>query len=260
MAHKRKHSQERHWLNREYGGMPGWGFVVAGLVFIGVGGLWAVKSGEPAPGSTWTPPVKVEASASPEPTHSATPPSVAFLGDSYTVGAGTSDDAHAGRWTAVVAEDLGWRASTYARGGTGYVNDGGEDAAYATRVDAIIDAEPDIVVVSGGRNDSYFAPVDVEAAALDVFRTLRLGLPDAQVVVLGSWWDDDEPTSEYTAVREAIASAAEAAGVAYVDAGEPLVGHPELISDDGVHPNDAGYVALAHAAEAALVGAGIVEG
>ena len=41
--------------------------------------------------------------------------------------------------------------------------------------------------------------------------------------------------------------AASAAGAKYVDLGQPLAGREDFVIEDGVHPADAGYAAIAAA-------------
>lgn len=172
-----------------------------------------------------------------------TPPDVVFLGDSYTVGIGSEGPD----WPTTVSAALGWNAVNLAAGGTGYVTEAGVEGcgkehcgAYLEQSTAIA-GNPDIIIVSGGRNDSGDG---IEAAALKLFTTLHEENPNATVIALSPWMDDDPPGDALTAAATAIHAAADASDVAYIDTGQPFVGHPELISADGVHPNADGYAAL----------------
>lgn len=170
-------------------------------------------------------------------------PDVVFLGDSYTVGIGSEGPD----WPTTVSGALGWNAVNLAAGGTGYLTEAGvagcgkEHCGAYLEQSASIEGEPDIIVVSGGRND---VGDGLEAAATALFTSLQERYPESTVIALSPWTDDDPPAEALTAATTAIRSAAEAAEVAYIDTGQPFVGHADLISADGVHPNAAGYAAL----------------
>ncbi|WP_194420389.1 SGNH hydrolase domain-containing protein [Microbacterium abyssi] len=178
-----------------------------------------------------------------EPRTPISPPEVVFLGDSYTAGIGSDGPD----WPTSVSEELGWNAVNLAAGGTGYVTEAGVEGcgkehcgAYLEQSEAITD-EPDIIVVAGGRNDPAES---IEAAALKLFTSLRDAHPDATVIALSPWADDDPLNEAFTAKSAAVQKAAAGADVIYVDTGQPFVGHADLISSDGVHPNAAGYTKL----------------
>lgn len=176
-------------------------------------------------------------------------PTVAFVGDSYTSGVGSTSPAQG--WPTVAATQNEWSAQVFAQGGTGYRN-GEPGANYAARLDAIIDASPAAVIVAGGRNDLAFTPGEVEASATDFLTSLRDRLPGVAVYVVAPWWDDDDPPAEFWAVSDAIRAAAESSGAVFIDTGQPLAGRAELLTPDGVHPNDAGHAALGETVAAAI--------
>lgn len=198
------------------------------------------------------------ANAKAGPPTSAPMPKVAFLGDSYTYGNGAGSPA--ARWSTRTALTMGWDEINAGVSGTGYSN-GGTNAGgkpYTDRVADIVSQRPAIVIVSGGRNDL----VQKDARALDAavtktFADLRAGLPTAKIVALSPVWDDDQPPTQLPALGETVRAAVTTVGGTYLDIGEPLVGHPEAMSKDGVHPNDAGYKLLADATVEALTAAGI---
>lgn len=183
---------------------------------------------------------------------------VAFIGDSFTEGAGSSTTTREYRWSTLVSDELGWVEKNFAVGGTGYVNGGPADAPFHTVVPEVVATEPDIVVVAGGGNDQWSEPAEVEDAAGDLFATLRSELPDAQIIVISPWWHTEPPASMPDLI-EAVRSAAEADGATFVDTGQPLQGHREWLSGDGIHPNDEGYAVLADAVLDALRGEGLVD-
>lgn len=194
----------------------------------------------------------VATASSPQASSTPTKPLAVFLGDSYTAGVGGEGT----KWTTLVSEHFGWEELNLGHAGTGYVTSltgtQAEQAcfktscpAYGVLVPAVIDAEPAVVVISGGRNDRG---TDVSEAAEELFTNLRSQLPQAQIYVLTPIWDDDyAPPAIFTAAS-AVRTAAATSGIAAVDIGHPLTGKPQLISRDGVNPNAAGYEVLAEVA------------
>ena len=181
------------------------------------------------------------------------PNSVAFLGDSYSAGAGAAKDQG---FVNLVSAQLGLTAANFAQGGTGYVKriDAkgtgacGRDVClnYGEMADKVIVNGPAAVVVSGGRNDPS-DPASFDAATNALFAKLRAGLPNAKLIATSPVWGADGPPPQAEAMRESIRAAVTASGGVFVDLGQPLAGHPELLTKDNVHPNDAGHKVLADA-------------
>jgi lysophospholipase L1-like esterase len=103
--------------------------------------------------------------------------------------------------------------------------------------------DADVVVVFGSRNDKFLPAADVKSQAVAALDAVRSQSPSAELVVIGPAWDDDVPPDELFATRDAVASAAVAAGAVFVDpmAEQWFLDRPALIGADGVHPNDAGH-------------------
>src|SRR4051794_19196648 len=97
--------------------------IVAGLALLAVGTPIALSRGQ-VTGATESTPSAATTTAP------ASAPTVAFLGDSYTVGAGAS--APERRWATLVAAARGWHELNFGQNGTGYVNSGAtsDDAPY----------------------------------------------------------------------------------------------------------------------------------
>ncbi|WP_062527384.1 SGNH/GDSL hydrolase family protein [Demequina rhizosphaerae] len=247
MAKRRhKHPSQQHWLNRDYGGMPGWGIVLSGLFIVGVAGLGAWKYSQPEPVPSWTPAARE--STTPEPSASEAPERlrVSFVGDSYTWG-GTEG------WPSLLGAALDFEVekSTFglfaAQGGTGYVTVGTADGAerFGGRVDEIVAAAPNFIIVAGGINDGRQDTADVASAADDFYGRLRAGLPEARIVVVGPFSPIGEDAKK-VADRDAIFTAAEAHGVTDFIDPLPWFGDGGVeISDDGVHPTVAGHAQIA---------------
>jgi lysophospholipase L1-like esterase len=181
-------------------------------------------------------------------------PVLAVYGDSYSAGGRQGGKGAAG-WPAIVAERLDADLRLHAAGGAGYVN--GSQAADETFLDQVRGApEPDadIVVVFGSRNDKFLPVDDVKRQAAAVYEVIRSASSSARLVVIGPAWDDDVPPDELFRTRDAVSSAAVAAGALFVDplAQEWLLGRTELIGTDGVHPNDAGHAYVADLIEPVL--------
>ena len=185
-----------------------------------------------------------------------------FVGDSYTAGAGSTQ----GSWADRMAPRVGWQFKNLALGGTGYLNQSSKAGCgldfcpnYDGVIPGIAKESPTMVVVSGGRNDTALNPVDVQASITKFYQELHATMPTAKIIALSPVWDATHPPAALADIASSVQQAAVAAGGAYVDIGEPLAGHPELIAADKVHPNDAGHEALAVATEKALRAAGVVK-
>jgi len=203
------------------------------------------------------------ASYKPAPATASAPPPVplvAFIGDSYSAGSGSPDPLQ--RWTTLTSQKMGWVERNFAVPGTGYVNEGkpgtcGKPACprYAGVVSEVVKAGPSIVVISGGRNDVWYAPDDVRASVADLVAQIHRGLPHAKLVITSPLWDARPAPATMQSVIAAVKGAAEASGTPYAELGEPLAGHPDLIFTDGVHPNVAGHAAISDAAAKAITAA-----
>lgn len=208
-------------------------------------GVLAVAVGALATFAVNTAATPTEASSAPRPiptfgTARAEPTTVAFLGDSYTEGAGSSKD-RTHRWSTTVSNSLGWSETIIAIGGTGFVS--GDN--YVNQLPRVVATGADVVVISGGRNDVDELIEDVKRNAMQVLGGVRAGLPEARIIVLSPWWDDDEAPDRLTDVASAMSDAAASVGAEFIDSGQPLADRPDLMSADGIHPNDAGYAAIA---------------
>jgi len=226
------------WWTRETAGAPHWMvIVVLALAAAVVGVPLTVNLSQP-----------VEAySPKPRPSQTiSTPHVVAFVGDSYTHGEGSTSRLL--RWSSLVADDRGWVEANLGVGGSGYVN----GDAYVNRLDALVLAHPDTVIVSGGRNDIWHDPETVGAAASDLIAAVRERATSAEILILNPWWDDDVAPDTLLAVADQIRAAAARAGVTYLETGQPLLGNPATVIEDGVHPSDARHRAIADAVLAAL--------
>ncbi|WP_179272190.1 SGNH/GDSL hydrolase family protein [Rhodococcus sp. 05-2254-6] len=196
-----------------------------------------------------------------EPPQSAPPPTrfipdsvpvVVFLGDSYSKGIGASTNGK--RWTTLVSAAMGWSELNLAEGGSGYTTTYlGQKTDYAIKLDVVAAAQPDIVVVSGGRNDYEAGTSSVTGAvALSLFEAIKAAAPNTEVIVTSPIWDSTEPPADFATLIDGVKAATASAVARYLDIGEPLADHPDMIDPDGLHPNDAGHRIIAGAVVSVL--------
>ncbi|MBB3676962.1 SGNH/GDSL hydrolase family protein [Modestobacter versicolor] len=254
---------KRDWTSGP-GGAPWWalGVILVGVALLAF--LYPMATGrlqDPLPEAERA---RLAAAAAPSPSEEAgaAPAVAAFIGDSYTVGAGT--EAPEQSFTARVAAHEGWREANLGRGGTGYVTALEGDVAqaacsldrcptYTEMIDDAVAVAPDVVVVSGGRNEVDVADdADYADGVAAFFRTLREQLPAARIIAISPLWSDGAPPDELALVAEAVRVGVTGAGGSYLDVGQPLQEHPEWVIDDGIHPDPTGHAAIADAVNARL--------
>ncbi len=135
-------------------------------------------------------------------------------------------------------------------GGTGYVNVGTKGTVFGERAARLVTPDTALVVFVGGANDGWPDDLPTLAAAVhDTFAQTRKTVPHAKLLVIGPIDPDlsaGRPPA-ITQVRDIVRDQAAAVGATFVDpiADEWLVGHPELLKADGLHPNGAGNDYLA---------------
>ncbi|MDJ1113255.1 SGNH/GDSL hydrolase family protein [Microbacterium dauci] len=251
---------------RRYGG-PNQGARLTALIAVAVVGVLVVVLAAMALNRETDVPTAAGYTPKPQPTPvDRSWPTAVFIGDSYTVGAGGAK----GGFVKTVARSQKWAAVNLGRGGTGYTdnptqtqenakNACGRDYCESFReiIPLALKESPDIVVVSGGRVNSKTTPATVDSAVQDVFASIREALPNARIIAISPLWDSREPPEGLQAVARSVKEHVEAVGGEYLDVGQPLGGHPEMVAADLVHPNDDGYSAIASAVVAALGGRGL---
>jgi lysophospholipase L1-like esterase len=214
-----------------------------------------------APSSSAAPPPAVQVTSSPatatgslgvdatSATQAAGDPVIAFLGDDWTVGVGAGRRAE--RFSTLLCRQLPARERNFGVPGTGYAKTSDAGGAYQARVEAVVAAHPQVVVVSGGRNDRSDYPATAADAARRLFATLHTRLPDAVLVAVAPFWGDSDLPPEMVALGRAVEQGVTAAGGTYLDVPDPIHGHPTLMADDA-DPNAKGYAAIAAALEPQL--------
>jgi len=236
-------------FSRDIGGMPVWALILSAVVAVGAIGAFSMASAADGRSTAYTLPSDAATPQLPQPM-----PLVAFLGDSYTQGVGGGGVT----WPDLVGKDHGWDIANLALGGTGYLRTSDERGCGRPYCGRYIEASqeiigsPRIIFVAGGRNDLRLETADIAAAAEHLFADLRERYPAAQLFVVNPWYDDDAPPAQLATVTTVVRAAAGGAGAVFLETGQPLEGEPDLIVDDGVHPNSDGYRALAAAVAEAL--------
>lgn len=174
-------------------------------------------------------------------------PVAAFIGDSYTIGAGAS--AQDKQWTTIVSNRLGWIQHNFGNGGTGYITvstKGGPN--YLGVLDDVAASNPDLVVVSGGQNDMARFGDDesaVSQAITDTYSGLRQRLPDTRIIAIGPSVPGSI-TATVIAFDRDVQNAASTVGAQYISLLTPIPAIQQwMVLADGVHVNDSGHQAIA---------------
>lgn len=203
------------------------------------------------------------------------------FGDSLSEGSNMNTGGGAGTWASRTAAALGYETAwNEARGGTGYIT-AGSYATLANRVatDVIANA-PTKLVVWAGYNDNGGSQPAISTAAASLYSTLKAGLPNTAIYVIGCWSPTGSPGASLTNTDATLRTAAAAAslpfispitGACYNASGALVATHgawitgtgrvgattgsgnaDTYIGTDAVHPTDAGHAYLAKRITAAL--------
>lgn len=193
-----------------------------------------------------------------------------IVGDSFVEGTGAA--ARFTGFAPTLGRLVGW-GDVWASGsgGTGYLTSGPGTGTYTGRVayrDRIaadcLAFSPQVVMVTGGRNDSRLPQREVQAEALALFSRIRADLASAQLIVTSVFPASavEAQSRELRAVSDAISTSAEAAGAVFLDVMGPNAyitgdgrdqaptgrGNSDVLtSADGVHPTQLGHEVLARA-------------
>jgi lysophospholipase L1-like esterase len=176
---------------------------------------------------------------------------VAVIGDSYTAG---TDEGGLGSqsWTARALRRLAARgvrivADVAAEGRSGYGVPGDHGSEFQDLTATAVKPDDALVVFFGSRNDQGVEPALLTQRARETFDLARQRAPTARFLVIGPPWPTADVPGTVLQIRDVLNVAARAAGAAFVD---PIgdgwfVDRSDLISVDGVHPNDLGHAYLA---------------
>ncbi|WP_199615562.1 GDSL-type esterase/lipase family protein [Paenibacillus alkalitolerans] len=144
-----------------------------------------------------------------------------FMGDSFTEG-GSSGFPQGLSYGAITSVLLGWEFWNSGVGATGYINPGPAGRVkFQDRVQHdVIGYNPDVVVIAGGINDESYTYADVLSASDLLFKTVREGLPNTEIYVVGPW-SPGTATAARKSVRDALQVSALKYGLPFID---PIAG------------------------------------
>lgn len=185
-------------------------------------------------------------------------PRVAFYGDSYTLGTGASDPSL--RWSSIICAERGWQEFNPSVNGLGFVNNRATDGEGDLPA-LVIANDPGIVFITMGLNDNFSydrAANQIRLRITEDFTRLATALPDARFIVVEPFWYTDRRPESVEVIIGWVRDAAAAIGADYIPgASHWIEGHPEWMASDGLHPNDAGYAAMAARMDAELTKLGL---
>ncbi|MCP2047869.1 UNVERIFIED_ORG: lysophospholipase L1-like esterase [Paenarthrobacter nicotinovorans] len=177
---------------------------------------------------------------------------------------------------AQMAQRMNWDFIRDGFGGSGYVAKGNQpdqgpsvDQAFQTRLPNLIKADPDVVIIAGGRNDMYFPIDDVEAAAVKFLSDIRAALPDSKIVTIGGWrWKTTQEArwvDTQAEMSQVLRAATEKVGGVYVDPAVDLAPITDelsgsMLAADLFHPTEDGHAYLGRDLAYELVERGLPRG
>ncbi|MGV8874611.1 MAG: SGNH/GDSL hydrolase family protein, partial [Rhodococcus sp. (in: high G+C Gram-positive bacteria)] len=189
-------------------------YIVVSVLFVAFSGIvgWQIGSRSEAPQAATPAARSIPNSV----------PVVVFLGDSYSKGIGASTLGK--RWTTLVSAVMGWSELNLAEAGSGYTTTYlGQKTDYSIKLDVITAAQPDIVVISGGRNDYEAGTATITGAvASSLFGAIKAAAPSAELIVTSPIWDSSEPPLDFATLIDGVKAATARAEGRYLDIGEPL--------------------------------------
>lgn len=204
------------------------------------------------------------------------------MGDSISGGSAENTGAGNGTWVQRTGDYLGWRDGwNQSIGGTGYVATSGSSVAIPARTDQdVVAYAPDHLVLWAGYNDQLESQSSIASAASQTLQKVATGSPGTSTYVVGPWSKSGTPVASLTATDETLRQVAAQAGVPFVSprtgtvygadgqvaayqrpwiTGTGNAGAPngtgnadQYVSQDGVHPTDAGHRYIAQRMALAL--------
>ncbi|MDQ6752013.1 MAG: SGNH/GDSL hydrolase family protein [Actinomycetota bacterium] len=175
---------------------------------------------------------------------------IVVLGDSISTGFRTSAQAS---WPNVMVQDLaragvGVTVINGAQNGAGYVEPGSADLPFDAQARAAVVPDADVVLVFGSENDRGQDPGRISTKAGETIAVIRDKAPAARILLIGPASYTPVIDPQLAVIRDAIASAAQSAGVTFVDPIQLqwIMGQADtLIGPDADHPTVRGHEYLA---------------
>ncbi|WP_061961548.1 SGNH/GDSL hydrolase family protein [Demequina flava] len=182
-------------------------------------------------------------------------PTAVFVGDSFTEGYALGPADAGERWPTVLAETLGWEEINAGCAGAGYTRQGSVClTTFREQLPVHIEAEPDIIVLSGGLNDVESSGEEVQAAVRATYLSVRDTYPEATIYAVAGNAPNAATASALDDINAAVATAAEEIDAVFVDIGDPLQDRPDLLASDGFHPNAEGHHVIAELTSNVIAG------
>jgi acyl-CoA thioesterase I len=179
-------------------------------------------------------------------------PVVVAIGDSIMEGHGLS----AGQaWIATIAKKDDWKFTNLASDGSGFVKVGNAGDTFADQVRAAVALKPSVIFLAGSSNDLGESDAALATATGKTIAAIRAALPHAQIIAISAVWGATTAPAQLTDIDNQVQAAIAAVGGEYLNIGQPLSGHPELMQSDDVHPTAAGQLVLAKSVSAAFAAA-----
>lgn len=180
---------------------------------------------------------------------------VTVVGDSIVRGFGLEPEA---AWPALVGDAMGWTVTDLGCDGGGFIEPGACGAAIGDRADEIAATSPDVIVLIASSNDLGHTSDEVVDAIAPAVAAIAAADPTARLIALDSVWGPDPRPVDLDVYDAALVSAVTAAGGTALEYPDPLR-TDGLLAEDGVHPTEAGQLALAEAFTLAAEKAGLAE-
>ena len=220
----------------------------------------AVVGSTSTPSATVTPSEPPPSTAPPSPPPPSPPPpvipaaplQVLTIGDSIMRGWGLRSE---NAWPRVIALTNEWDVTNLGCDDAGFVVIGRASQCGDTLVGisrSVAALHPDLVIIQGSSNDFGQSNDRLLAATIEALTVLRSQFPNADIVGVSTVWSDTPPPAQLADVNSQVQQAVTAVGGRYVDIGQPLAGHRELLLPDDVHPTAEGQAELADAIRTAI--------
>ena len=188
----------------------------------------------------------------------ADPPSVLFVGDSFTAGTGVQKEVDA--YPALIARGARWNVHVDAQGATGFIADGkgtgnGETSRLIDRLaqDGRQFPVVDLLIIDAGRNDLSYPTEEIAAAMSEYLAQARRQWPEAKIVQILPVFLTSRPYDTYPDLLGRIDSSLAAVDGTLIDpfadgwyTGADL---DSMVVPDKVHPN---WLGNAHIADRLL--------
>lgn len=161
-------------------------------------------------------------------------------------------------WPVLMGEQQHVTVTNLGCSGAGFTIAGGCGTDFSGLVPKAAAADPQLVIIESSDNDDGASDDTIDQDTADTMQQLRAALPNATIVAFSTLWDQPEdPPETIAAATSAIDEAVHGVSGTFIDIGQPLAGHPDLLQSDSEHPTAAGQQVLEQDITADLAHAGI---